>query len=106
MMNENVQKAFSQFLDNGGTREEFWAGRRATLAEAAARSKKYAEAASVARRERIEHLMERGYTRAEAEEQIRFEAYEAHDAMGGNPVVRVKRYPIPRVGLHIQASKK
>ena len=90
MKSEGLQNAFCKFMENGGqSREEFWAGRKKALAEAAARSKKHAEAASVARRERIEHLMERGYTRAEAEEQIRFEAYEAHDAMGGNPVVRV-----------------
>ena len=106
MMNEGLQKAFSRCLDNGGTREEFWAGRRAALAEAAARSKKHAEAALAAKRERIEHLMERGYTRAKAEEQLRLEAYEAHDAMGANPVVRIKRTPIPQVGLHIQAPKK
>ena len=104
-MNEGLQNAFNRCLDNGATREEFWAGRKKALAEAAARSKRHAEAAEAARRERIKHLMERGYTRAEAEEQIRFEAYEAHDAMGGNPVVGVKRYSIQRVGLHIQASK-
>ena len=105
MMNEGLQNAFSRCLDNGATREEFWAGRKKALAEAAARSKKHAEAAEAAREERIEHLMERGYTRAEAIEKLRFEAYEAHDSMGGNPVVRVKRYPIQRVVLRVSAPK-
>lgn len=106
MKSQGLQNAFCKFMENGGqSREEFWAGRRAALAEAAARSKRHAEAALHARRERIEHLMECGYTRAEAEEQFRFEAYEAHDAMGANPVAMVKRYSIQRVGLHIQASK-
>lgn len=104
-MNEGLQNAFSRCLDNGATREEFWAGRKKALAEAAARSRKHAEAAEAAKRERIEHLMERGYTRAEAEEQLRYESYESHDAMGGNPVVRVKRYTIPQVGLRVSASK-
>ncbi len=105
MMNEKVQELFRNFIDNGGTKQEFWAGRRAALEAAAARSKKHAEAAKAIRKDCIEHLVERGYTRAEAIEKLRLEAYEAHDAMGGNPLVRVKRYPIPRVGLHIQAPK-
>ena len=106
MYSENFQNAFCKFMENGGqSREEFWAGRKQALAEAAARSKKHAEAALAAREERIAHLMQRG-SRAEAEEQLRLEAYEAHDAMGANPVVRIKRTPIPQVGLHIQAPKK
>ena len=104
-MNEKVQELFRNFIDNGGTKQEFWAGRRAALEAAAARSKKHAEAAKAIRKDRIEHLMERGYTRFEAEEQLRYESYESHDAMGGNPVVRVKRYTIPQVGLRVSASK-
>lgn len=100
MMNEKVQELFRNFIDNGGTKQEFWAGRREALANMAALSKKHKKAARQADRERIEHLMERGYTHTEAKEQLRYEAYEAHDAMCGNPRKRIKRSRIPKVGLH------
>ena len=92
-MTEELKNAFSRFLENGGTKEEFWAWRREALADAEARRKRYAEDVADNNRERIEHLMELGYTRLEAEDQIRLEAYEAHDAMGGNPRKRIGRTP-------------
>lgn len=100
-MKETTKSLFNRFLENGGTKEEFLAGRRAALAEAEARIRKYTKEAAANRRERIEHLVERGYSRFEAEEKLRLEEYEAHDAMGGNPIKRIKRSRIPKVGLRI-----
>ena len=105
-MKEEVKEAFNKCLNMGATKEEFWTGRKAALAWATARKAKYAEDARKADEERIAHLMEFNCTRDKAKEQLRLEAFEAHDSMGGNPVVRIKRTPIPQVGLHIQAPKK
>ena len=93
----DVKNLFSQFLENGGTPQEFWAGRTAALKQAAARSKSHAASEAADRRDRITDLMERGYSRFEAEEHLRLEALEAHDAMGGNPAYcRIRKEPFPR----------
>ena len=91
-MKEITKNLYSQFLDNGGTTEEFWAGRIAALKQAEARRVEHAASEAANRRDRITDLMERGYSRFEAEEKLRLEALEAHDAMGGNPAYKgIKR---------------
>lgn len=101
-MKEELKKAFSRFLENGGTEEEFWTWRREALAKAEARRKAHADAVTNNNRERMAHLMERGYSEFEAKEKIRLEALGAHDAMGGNPhcgrVVRCKAGSYSNVG--------
>lgn len=97
----SVKNLFNRFLENGGTAEEFWAGRHAAMQQNAARVENHKKAAEVARRERMAHLMERGYSEFEAKEKIRLEAFEAHDAMGANPIspiVRELRTPYSNVG--------
>ena len=96
-MKDQTKSLFSQFLENGGTPEEFWAGRNAALKAAAARSNEHKAEAAAARRDRISDLMERGYSRFEAEEHLRLEALESHDSMGGNPPYRkIRKEPLPR----------
>ena len=100
-MNKETKNLLSRFLENGGTAEEFWAGRANAMKQNAARSNTHKKDAEVARHERIVHLMERGYSEFEAKEKIRLEAFEAHDAMGANPIspiVRELRTPYSTVG--------
>ena len=92
-MNKETKNLLSRFLENGGTAEEFWAGRHAAMQQNAARVENHKKAAEEARRERMAHLMERGYSEFEAKEKIRLEAFEAHDAMCGNPRKRIGRTP-------------
>lgn len=99
-MKETTKNLYSQFLDNGGTTKEFIAGRRNALRQAAERNKRHLKDAALERNERIEHLMDLGYTLAEARERLRLEAFEVHDAMGANPVKRVARTVVPQIGLN------
>ena len=97
IMKESTKNLFSQFLENGGTPNEFWEGRRAAMKQASARSNEHKVEAAAARRDRISDLMERGYSRFEAEEHLRLEALESHDSMGGNPAYRrIRKEPFPR----------
>ena len=96
-MKESTKILFSQFLENGGTPQEFWAGRAAALKQAEALRKSHAASEAADRRERITDLMDRGYSRFEAEEHLRLEALEAHDATGCNPAYRrIRKEPFPR----------
>lgn len=96
----NTKNLFSRFLDNGGTPEEFWAGRALALRQAENRKNKHLKDAEAARREEIMDLMDRGYTRFEAEEKLRLEAFESIDSMGVNPHDRIsRRERKARVGL-------
>lgn len=103
----NSKDLFNRFLDNGGTREEFIKGRRNALMQAKKRSEQYEKAARAERKERIFELMQKGYTRIEAEEVLRMEAFEALESAHLIPLhSKVKRERIPRIGLAERAQKK
>lgn len=96
-----VKNLLNRFLENGGTQEEFWAGRRNALQQANNRSNRHKKIAAAARRDRISDLMEKGYNRFEAEEKLRLEEFEAIDASGINPAYKpCRRKHNSKFGLH------
>ncbi len=100
----NRNELMNRFIANGGTKEEFEAGRRAAMMQAASRKARYEKAARADHKERMFQLMEKGYSEFEAREVLRLEAFEAlesaHIIRNHQKIVRSR---IPAIGLHEMA---